>query len=157
MITRSVHDTWLNYSIIAWCNFFCQNLSIGTLDSLYGSTTNMNATSLTTLLAVFVVCSFCDKDFKSLGRHQWRCKQCVSGQHHASVITPLLQPDLSLSCLGIYDQSCTKFMDMCNDLKFDSRHQKYIISKITNISIRTTYYIFCCRNKSWTSPDLLSF
>ena len=62
-----------------------------------------------------------------------------------------------LSCLGIYDQSCTKFMDMCNDLKFDSRHQKYIISKITNISIRTTYYIFCCRNKPWTSPDLLSF
>ena len=65
--------------------------------------------------------------------------------------------NLSLSCLGIYDQSFTKFMDMCNDLKFDSRHQKYIISKITNISIRTTYYIFCCRNKPWTSPDLLSF
>ena len=65
--------------------------------------------------------------------------------------------NLSLSCLGIYDPSCTKFMDMCNDLKFDSRHPRYIISKITNITICTTYYIFCCRNRPWTSPDLLSF
>ena len=65
--------------------------------------------------------------------------------------------NLSLSCLGIYDQSCTKFMDMYNELKLESRHQKYIISKITNIAIRTTYYIFCCRNKPWTSPNLLPF
>ena len=65
--------------------------------------------------------------------------------------------NLSLSCLGIYDQSCTKFMDKCSDLEFDSRHQKYIISKIANISIRATYCIFCCRDKPWTSPDLLSF
>ena len=109
MITRSVHDTWLNYSIIAWCNFFCQNLSIDILDSLYGSTTNMNATSLTTLLAVFVVCSFCDKDFKSLGHHKWRCKQRVSGQHHASVNTPLLQPDLNNA-----DSTCnTGIMKCC--------------------------------------------
>ena len=65
--------------------------------------------------------------------------------------------NLSLSCLGIYDQSCTMFMEMCNELKLESRHQKYIISKITNIAIRTTYYIFCCRNQPWTPPDLLSF
>ena len=25
-------------------------------------------------LAVLVICSFCGSDFKSLGRHQWRCK-----------------------------------------------------------------------------------
>ena len=54
--------------------------------------------------------------------------------------------NLSLSCLGIYDQSCTMFMEMCNELKLESRHQKCIISKITNIAIRKTYYIFCCRN-----------
>ena len=65
--------------------------------------------------------------------------------------------NLSLSCLGIYDQSCKMFMEMCNELKLESRHQKYIISKITNITIRTTCYIICCRNKPWTSPDLLSF
>ena len=30
---------------------------------------------------------------------------------------------LFLSFLGIYDQSCTKFMDMCNELKLNSRLQ----------------------------------
>jgi hypothetical protein len=24
------------------------------------------------------------------------------------------------------------------------------------IAIRTTYYIFCCRNKEWKNPDLLT-
>jgi hypothetical protein len=24
------------------------------------------------------------------------------------------------------------------------------------IAIRSTYYIFCCRNKEWESPDLLT-
>ena len=26
-----------------------------------------------------------------------------------------------------------------------------------NIAIRATYYIFCCRNRSWDSPDLMQF
>ena len=30
---------------------------------------------LVSLLAFFVVCSFCGGDFKSLGRHAWRCKE----------------------------------------------------------------------------------
>ena len=137
MITRSVHDTWLNYSIIAWCNFFCQNLTIGTLDSLYGSTTNMNATSLTTLLAVFVVCSFCDKDFKSLGRHQWRCKHRVSGQHRASVNTPLLQPDLnnadSTCNTGIVKCFCGKVCKGIRGLKTHQRRCRAIVGLHGNL------------------------
>ena len=65
--------------------------------------------------------------------------------------------NLSISSLGIFGQSCDTFMDMVKDLKIDKNHQTYIIKKITNIAIRTTYYIFCCRNKAWTSPELLSF
>ena len=26
-----------------------------------------------------------------------------------------------------------------------------------NIAIRATYYIFCCRNRNWDSPDLMPF
>ena len=26
-----------------------------------------------------------------------------------------------------------------------------------NIAIRATYYIFCCRNRKWNSPDLMQF
>ena len=33
------------------------------------------------------------------------------------------------------------------DLDFQKHHQNYCIRKMTTIAIRTTYYIFCCRNK----------
>ena len=32
-----------------------------------------------------------------------------------------------------------------------------IISKLSAIAIRTTYYIFCMRNKPWCNPELLSY
>ena len=32
------------------------------------------------MLLIFVICSFCGKDFIMLGQHSWRCKQRV---HHA--------------------------------------------------------------------------
>ena len=31
------------------------------------------------------------------------------------------------------------------------------LTSIINIAIGSTYYIFCCRNKEWTKPDLLKF
>ena len=46
------------------------------------------------VFAVFVVCSFCGKDFVSLGRHSWRCKRKIlndSGPNQAHVNTPLLE------------------------------------------------------------------
>ena len=42
-----------------------------------------------------------------------------------------------------------------DQIKFiDHRFEKYNNSAI---AIRTSYYIFCCRNKSWTIPDLLPY
>ena len=32
-----------------------------------------------------------------------------------------------------------------------------IIKKMANMAIRATYYIFCCRNRNWDSPDLMQF
>ena len=32
-----------------------------------------------------------------------------------------------------------------------------IYQKMINIAIRATYYIFCCRNRNWDSPDLMQF
>ena len=65
--------------------------------------------------------------------------------------------NLSISCLGVFANECTSFIDMLNYLELDDKHQKYIIRKIMNISIRSTYYIFCCRNKIWDDPDLMKF
>ena len=65
--------------------------------------------------------------------------------------------NLSISSLGIFGQSCNSFIQMCTDLAINTGHTKYIITKLTSIIIRTTYYIFCMRNKPWTNPDLLSY
>ena len=44
-----------------------------------------------------------------------------------------------------------------NDIGNDKKQQCYIIKKMINIAIRATYYIFCCRNRNWDSPDLMQF
>ena len=63
--------------------------------------------------------------------------------------------NLSMSSLGIFSDECSTFLDMMNDIGIDKKQQCYIIKKMINIAIRATYYIFCCRNKSWDSPDLI--
>ena len=63
--------------------------------------------------------------------------------------------NLSISSLGVFSKECDAFLDMLNDLRFDDRHRKYCIGKIMSIAIRSTY-IFCCRNKDWSTPELLA-
>ena len=64
--------------------------------------------------------------------------------------------NLSISSLGVFSKECDAFLDVLNDLRFDDRHRKYCIGKIMSIAIRSTYYIFCCRNKDWSTPELLA-
>ena len=64
--------------------------------------------------------------------------------------------NLSISSLGVFAKECSSFIEMLNDLDFQKHHQNYCIRKMTTIAIRTTYYIFCCRNKEWTIPELLT-
>ena len=55
--------------------------------------------------------------------------------------------NLSISPLGIFGNSCSSFIDMCDSLSIDHQQKRYLLSKLSSIFIRTTYYIFCCRNK----------
>ena len=48
-------------------------------------------------------------------------------------------------------------IDMMNDIGIEKKQQRYIIKKMINIAIRATYYIFCCRNRNWDSPDFCNF
>ena len=63
--------------------------------------------------------------------------------------------NLSISSSGIFSKECDAFLEMLNDLGLDDRHRKYCIRKIMSIAIRTTYYIFCCRYKNWSTSELL--
>ena len=65
--------------------------------------------------------------------------------------------NLSMSSLGVFSDECSTFLDMMNDIGIDKKQQLYIIKKMINIAIRATYYIFCCRNKNWDSPELMQF
>ena len=62
--------------------------------------------------------------------------------------------NLSLGALGTVGSSSDSFTELLKAVDFDSKMQKAILSRIMNITIRCTYYIFCCRNKPWTSPKL---
>ena len=65
--------------------------------------------------------------------------------------------NLSMSALGIFGSSSDSFLQMLSNLNFNQNLQQYIFMKASNIAIRCTYYIYCRRNKQWTSPDLLQF
>ena len=62
-----------------------------------------------------------------------------------------------MSSLGVFSDECSTFLDMMNDIGIDKKQQRYIIKKMINIAIRATYYILCCRNRNWGSPDLMQF
>ena len=66
--------------------------------------------------------------------------------------------NLSVSSLGFFSGKCSTFLDMMNDIGIDDKKQQhYIINKIINIAIRSTYFFFCCRNRNWDRPDLAQF
>ena len=65
--------------------------------------------------------------------------------------------NLSMSALRIYKASSETILTMMNDLGIKKSVQKSIIKIIMYIAVRSTYYIFCRRNKTWTDPALLHF
>ena len=65
--------------------------------------------------------------------------------------------NLSLSSLGVFSSQSSSFQDMMKEMNINDKHRYYIIKKMINITIRASYYIFCCRNKTWDNPDLMKF
>ena len=65
--------------------------------------------------------------------------------------------NISISSLGIFGNSCDAYIQMYKDLNCEEKHHNYILKKLITIILRTTYYIFCMRNKPWTNPELLTY
>ena len=92
----------------------------------------------------------------------------LNSKHNAMKYDPLI-PDLcsqyrainfinlSISTLGLYKTSTDTILTTMKDLGIDNSVQKSIIKKIINIEVRSTYYIFCHKNKTCTDPALLYF
>ena len=78
-------------------------------------------------------------------------KQELSSNYHVVKFI-----NISISSLGIFGNSRDAYIQLYDDLDFDKKHLKYILKKVITVIIRTTYYIFCMRNKPWTNPELLT-
>ena len=64
--------------------------------------------------------------------------------------------NISLSCLGVFANESDTFLKMLDNVGFNNAHKMYCVKKMTKIAIRTSYYIFCCRNKEWENPKLFT-
>ena len=64
---------------------------------------------------------------------------------------------LSISTLGIISSLSTAFIEMLKEIKVENIHQEYMLKKISAITIRSTYFVFCRRGKDWNTPELLPY
>ena len=88
--------------------------------------------------------------------------QCVRKKKYLNLIKEISRnyrcvkfANLSMSSLSVFSDVCSMFLDMMNDVGIDKKQQLYLMKKMINIAIRAAYYIFCCRNRNWDSPDLM--
>ena len=79
--------------------------------------------------------------------------------------------DLSMGAIGVigngnedlkkmFVQQGLKYNDLQNVfeiLGLECKESEYLIRKIINVCIRTTYYLFCQRNKQWEEPSLMAW
>ena len=65
--------------------------------------------------------------------------------------------NISMGACGFIEKDSKKFLDIITKLKIPETEIQYLTKSIINVCIRTSYFIFCRRNKEWTKPELLSF
>ena len=65
--------------------------------------------------------------------------------------------DLSMGGIGVIGTESKGILKMFTDLGLSKQEGDYLLKKIINVCIRTSYYIFCQRNKKWEAPSLLTW
>ena len=91
---------------------------------------------------------------KSTKRKHAKCKNLTEKLTKNFTTVNLI--NLSISSLGVFDKECQSFVNMLSDLGLDKQRQHHCYRKIISIAIRTTYYIFCRKNKEWEKPELMN-
>ena len=89
---------------------------------------------------------------RKLKHYEKLCKELSQGFESINYV------NLSMGALGLIGKDSKKFYDLLKmTLKLEKDQTNYLMKKITSCCIRTTYYIFCKKDKSWHKPDLLSW
>ena len=160
--------TWRHDSIL---NFIATNLQTIRNSSLYVDLAGYKSPSIITgetyrpdlLLSVSNECLYIveltvgyeSNLYNNVKRKQSKYSELIREQNEKFKSVKFV--NLSISSLGVFANECSTFIEMLHDLGIEHNHEKYIIRRMTTIAIRTTYYIFCCRNKEWSGPELLTF
>ena len=63
---------------------------------------------------------------------------------------------VSLGAIGIIGKD-SLIMTAMGDFDLSKKTLNFIVNRTINKWIRTTYYIFCMRNKEWENPELLNW
>ena len=84
-------------------------------------------------------------------------KYCNLVKELKDIYKSVIFVNISMSCLGVFANDSISLLSMFDKLGFDKKEQDLCVKRMTTIAIRTTYYIFCTRNKEWKNPDLLSY
>ena len=84
-------------------------------------------------------------------------------KHYADLITRLGNNydvkyfDLSMGGIGVIGNESKGVKTMFEKLGLKKEESDYLIRKMINVCLRSTYYIFCQRNKEWESPSVLTW
>ena len=65
--------------------------------------------------------------------------------------------NLLMTFIGVYSAHVEVFFAMLKSLGVDSSATKYITSKLSEICLRATYFIFYMRGKEWSEPEIIKF
>ena len=65
--------------------------------------------------------------------------------------------DLSMGGIGVIGSESKNLRKMFIDLGLSTDESDYLVRKVINVCLRSTYYIFCRRNKQWEGPSLLAW
>ena len=65
--------------------------------------------------------------------------------------------NVSMGACGFIEKDSRNFFELLRCITVPENEIQFLTKRITNICIRSSYYIFCRRNKEWASPELLSF
>ena len=64
--------------------------------------------------------------------------------------------NISISSLDVFAKESSTFLRKLDDIGFDDKYKIYCIRRMMAIAIRTSYYVFCCRNKECGDPQFLA-
>ena len=64
--------------------------------------------------------------------------------------------NLSLGAIGMIGKD-SLIMTALGNFDLSKETLNFIVNRTVNVCIRTTYYIFCMRNKEWENPELLNW